>query len=131
MASSSGRAAAAPIIRLYRQVLRVHRDKLPEGVMRSLGDGYATSEFRAHLSNSKTTKPQWKEFTRQWSDYVALLRGRGDDKASPVGNSGELAPDVFEALNAEQRRRMEQLKEEARRIGKEELEDAGPGSKHG
>lgn len=37
------------VMSLYRNVLRVHRDKLGAPAMRSLGDDYARTEFRSHL----------------------------------------------------------------------------------
>lgn len=87
---------------LYRQVLRVHRDKLP-GPLRMLGDGYAAEEFRRHLK-AKTTAAQWEEFGTQWQAYVAALR-----ETQP-----ELVPDVVQLdLTEEQQQQLEQLKQAA------------------
>lgn len=98
MASGGFRQLAA----LYRQVLRVNRDKLP-GPMRLLGDGYAAEEFRRHLK-AKTTAAQWQEFGTQWQAYVAMLR---EDQP-------ELVPDIVQLdLTAEQKEQLDQLKQAA------------------
>lgn len=87
---------------MYRQVLRVHRDKLP-GPLRMLGDGYAAEEFRRHLKG-KTTAAQWQEFGTQWQAYVAALR-----ETNP-----ELVPDIVQLdLTDQQREQLEQLKQAA------------------
>lgn len=101
MAASTG-GGFVQLAALYRQVLRVHRDKLP-GPLRLLGDGYAQEEFRRHLKG-KTTAAQWQEFGTQWQTYVAALR-----ETQP-----ELVPDVVQLdLTAEQRQQLEQLKQAA------------------
>lgn len=88
---------------LYRQVLRVHRDKLP-GPLRMLGDGYAAEEFRRHLQGGRTSDAQWQEFGSQWQAYVAALR-----ETQP-----ELVPDIVQLdLTPEQRVQLEQLKQAA------------------
>ena len=45
--AASPRAAAAPILELYRSIIRVHKHKLV-GPLKELGDDYVRSEFRAH-----------------------------------------------------------------------------------
>lgn len=90
------------LVALYRQVLRVNRDKLP-GPLRMLGDGYAADEFRRHLK-AKTTAAQWQEFGTQWQAYVAALQ-----ETDP-----ELVPDIVQLdLTEEQRVQLEQLKQAA------------------
>lgn len=117
---AGGRAAATPILSLYRSIVRLHRDKLA-GPMRDLGDDYVRSEFRSHL-RGKTTQLQWKEFVDQWQTYRAFLSGRGGAKAPMVQTSGELSPEVLEMMSDDQRKRMDMLREEARRLGKPEEE---------
>lgn len=85
MAAPNG-AGFGQLAALYRQVLRVHRDKLP-GPLRMLGDGYAAEEFRRHLKG-KTTAAQWQEFGTQWQSYVSALR---EDTQQP-----QLVPDVVQ-----------------------------------
>ena len=62
------------ITSLYRQILRVHRAKLPPA-MRVIGDGYAKHEFKSHLQG-RTTMPQWAEFVKQWKTYTRMLEGQ-------------------------------------------------------
>jgi hypothetical protein len=59
------------IMTLYRQVLRLHRQKLP-AVQRSVGDEYAKKEFRAHQvlpADSTFHDP----FVNAWEDYCVEL----------------------------------------------------------
>lgn len=92
-------ATFSSLAALYRQVLRVNRDKLP-GPVRLLGDSYAAEEFRRHLKG-KTTAAQWSEFGSQWQAYVAAMR-----QTQP-----ELVPDVVQLdLTEEQREQLELLK---------------------
>lgn len=99
------------ILGLYRQVLRVHRHKLPEP-LRPLGDSYAQEEFRRHLK-AKTTQGQWKEFVSQWDDYCAMLNGEGDLQ----DRSGELPEDLVDMLTPEQLQQLEELKRAAMEYG--------------
>lgn len=101
------------ILALYRQVLRVHRAKLPEP-LRPLGDSYVQQEFRRHL-RAKTTMPQWTEFVAQWGDYCSMLSGEGDLEA----RSGELPQDVVEMLTPEQLQQLEELKRAAVEYGQD------------
>ena len=53
-------AAAAQSLKLYRQILREHKQRLP-ALMRKLGDDYVRSEFKAH----KTAKPEQVAWRKQ------------------------------------------------------------------
>lgn len=102
--AASHAAGFGQLAALYRQVLRVHRYKLP-GPLRMLGDGYAAEEFRRHL-NGKTTAAQWQEFGTQWQAYVAALREDTQQR--------HLVADVVQLdLTADQRQQLEQLKRAA------------------
>lgn len=121
---SKARAAAAPILALYKDILRVHREKLT-GPLAQLGNDYVKSEFKAHL-RGKTTKPQWQQFVQQWGDYKAFIGGTADGKLPMVDTSGELSEQVREAMSPDQLTRMEQLREEARRVMSGEEEPTPP-----
>ena len=84
----------AVVLPLYRNILRLHREKLPP-VMREIGDKYVKTEFKARQyflkinldfsvltwlpkqahNNVKTTENQWREFVSQWRLYVSTLDG--------------------------------------------------------
>lgn len=119
MASQNARTAAAPILSLFRDILRLHRDKLA-GPLKTLGNDYVRSEFRSHLRNAKTTRPQWEQFMASWKDYMHLLEGRGSDRAPMVNTSGELSEEVLEAMSEDQKARMQLLKKEVAQLGKKE-----------
>jgi hypothetical protein len=104
----------ADVLRLYRAVLRVHRQKLP-APMRALGDSYARSEVRRHL-DAKTTPAQWREFADQWGAYVSALSGRADadedrGAAAPLHDAGG------DALTAAQKAQLARLREAAAEMG--------------
>ena len=105
----------APILGLYRQILRAHYQQLPTP-MRVLGDGYAREEFRRHLE-AKTTREQWLEFGSEWSKYLGAIDPRGADAGAMPNLSGELAPEVVEAMTEEQRQMLQKLREEATSFG--------------
>ncbi|KAG2502239.1 hypothetical protein HYH03_000725 [Edaphochlamys debaryana] len=122
--ATSARQAAAPIIGLFREVLKLHRERLPPP-MRVLGDAYVREEFRSHLrAKNPVTEAQWQAFVQEWRTYVATLRG--DEQALPgtqVGTvSGELASGEFASLSADQRKRMELLQKE---LAKEKEPEGG------
>lgn len=140
---SSSRQAAAPVLSLFRRVMRLH-GRLPPP-MRSMGDAYARDEFRRHL-RGKTTAQQWRAFVEEWDRYCDLLAPR-EGEAEPVGQaagaastveearsvpseslspeelerlvtlSGELPEAAAQSLSPEQRARLERLREEALRFG--------------
>ena len=116
MASTTNAAAGLKrVLTLYRQILRAHRVRLP-APMRVLGDGYAREEFRRHLE-AKTTREQWLEFGSEWSKYLGAIDPRGADAGAMPNLSGELAPEVVEAMTEEQRQMLQKLREEATSFG--------------
>ncbi|PNW82356.1 hypothetical protein CHLRE_06g278242v5 [Chlamydomonas reinhardtii] len=106
MSSANPRTLAGPIVQLFRDVMKLHRERLPPP-MRDLGDSYARAEFRSHL-RGKTTMEQWKQFVREWQVYLATLRGDEQAAASADANVAR----VFELLSDDQRKRMDQLQQE-------------------
>ena len=130
MSSPSTRKAMAPILGLYRQILRAHYQRLPTP-MRVLGDGYAREEFRRHLEG-KTTEAQWIEFGAQWGKYLAQIAPpRGKESAAPEGAtargpniSGSLDAETVASMSEEQREQLRRLKAEAQRFGRSVLEGA-------
>jgi hypothetical protein len=58
-------------MRLYRRVLRLHRQKLP-AVQRSVGDEYCKKEFRAHRELAEESHFH-QPFFRSWNDYCQQL----------------------------------------------------------
>lgn len=108
--SSSGISA---IFSLYRQILRTHRKVLPPP-LRPVGDAYVKDEFRQHL-RSDVSQSQWQEFVSQWMRYCSMLEGTSD---LPVG-SGEIPTDVMDSMNADQQRKLDQIKRQAQQFGSE------------
>lgn len=76
----------ATLVSVYRQVLRVHREKLP-GPLRSLGDAYVRNEVQSHLK-AKTTAAQWKTFDTEWRSYLQMMNGQGGSTHLPPGLDG-------------------------------------------
>lgn len=101
-------AGVARVLSMYRQLLRVHRAKLP-GPLRSIGDSYVQEEFRRHL-RGKTTPQQWQEFGAQWGDYLAMMQGKPSGISTP-----EVEMDVLGQLSPQQRQQLSQLKAELSR----------------
>ena len=96
-------AAAAQSLKLYRQILREHKQRLP-ALMRKLGDDYVRSEFKAH----KTAKPeQVAQFMHAWNDYLLKIRLQRDRFGSNLNDSAAAA------LNEEQKKKLNDLKAEA------------------
>lgn len=59
MSGGAGGPPGAALLRAgYRQVLRVHREKLPPP-MRGLGDAYAGKEFRDWGAAANVSAQQW------------------------------------------------------------------------
>lgn len=91
----------------YRQVLRVHKEKLPPP-MRVLGDGYARQEFKAWAGAAATTPIQWAEFENQWRKYCNMLLGVAD---SPAATSGDIQDEVLTRMSKEQQAQLAKLRE--------------------
>jgi hypothetical protein len=140
MSAAGGSSKAAPVLALFRQIMRLHRDKLPPP-MRAMGDTYVKDEFRKHLKG-KTTDEQWRVFMHEWQRYHAMLAGNADILTDPAaaaaaqagdvsgaaatttvsaaasGSCGELAEDVINLMTPDQRARLARLQQEAGRFGK-------------
>jgi hypothetical protein len=103
----SGSGSGAALLRAgYRQVLRVHREKLAPP-MRGLGDTYAGKEFREWGAASGVTQQQWHEFRSQWEKYTNMLLGVAD---SPEATSGDIPADALHRMTPEQRAQLERLR---------------------
>jgi len=129
MSSPATREAMAPILGLYRQILRAHYQQLPTP-MRVLGDGYAREEFRRHLEGA-TTEAQWIEFGAQWGKYLAQIAPpRGKESAGEGATargpniSGSLDAETVASMSEEQREQLRRLKAEAQRFGRSVLQGA-------
>lgn len=109
---------ASSLTRLFRAVLRVHKDKLPPA-MRTMGDKYVKVEFLS-LVKGNATQEQWTQFITEWSKYRCMLSGERDS---------ELQPDVLQLMNPEQQSRMSNLYKEAKILRKQMIDDAFPGNK--
>lgn len=152
MSSAAARAKAAPVLALFRKIMRAHREKLPPPV-RAMGDRYVHDEFQRHL-RGKTTEEQWRIFMAEWQHYHSMLSGVADlvgaatgggssagghgdvsaaaggagmttTAAAATGSCGELAEDVLQAMTPDQRERLERLRLEAGRFGRELLSPEG------
>ena len=99
------------VLAVLRDVLRVHRLKLPPP-MRQLGDDFLREEFRRHRA-AGTTRAQWVAFVREWQRYVQQLRG---EATAASARSGELDAETRAALSSEQRAQLERLREETQRL---------------
>lgn len=87
------------------------------GPLKELGNDYVRSEFRSHLRNAKVTREQWQQFDQQWRNYLSFIGGTADAKAPIFDGSGELKPDVLEVMSEDQRKRVQQLKDAASKLG--------------
>eukprot|EP00586_Coscinodiscus_wailesii_P015906 CAMPEP_0172507544 /NCGR_PEP_ID=MMETSP1066-20121228/204459_1 /TAXON_ID=671091 /ORGANISM="Coscinodiscus wailesii, Strain CCMP2513" /LENGTH=120 /DNA_ID=CAMNT_0013285117 /DNA_START=55 /DNA_END=417 /DNA_ORIENTATION=+ len=105
---------------LYRSVLRSHRKNLPPQ-MRSLGDAYVKTEFRANKTLSE--KRKLDEFFTAWGDYLKRIDTMG--RAKNVMSSGreevkatfgEDLPSGLD-LSDEQRKKLVELRHEATKAG--------------
>ena len=80
--------SSRPALRLYRQILRLHRQMLP--ALRALGDDYVKSEFRRHKSCDPRYVPT---FMHEWSLYANTLSKQVQSK------KGQDVPVVGEKLD--------------------------------
>lgn len=95
----------ARVLALYRNLLATHKRKLP-GELRFLGDAYVREEFQKH----KQAHPhEVRVFLQQWHMYLQQLR-----KTRDLDSLGRALPaDEVGSLNANQRKQLERLREEA------------------
>lgn len=96
------------LLQLYRQIRKVHREKLPLP-LQDLGNSYACDEFRRHR-DEKTSEQQWAIFAAEWRKYVAMLSGEAD-----MVVSGDIPQEVLDHMSPEQKNRLKLLEEEARK----------------
>jgi aspartate carbamoyltransferase catalytic subunit len=83
--------------------------------MRKLGDDYVRSEFRAH----KTAKAeQVTQFVNAWSDYLLKIRLQKERFGSNLNDNTQ------KALSDEQKKKLDELKSEARNSFKEQPAEA-------
>jgi len=106
-------ASQGSLAQLYRALLTLHRSKFPDP-LRSVGDAYVRSEFRAHLS-AKTTPAQWDQFTAEWLRYHRMLAGEG---------AAEPAADVISDLSGEQQAKMHTMYTEAQKLRESMIDEA-------
>eukprot|EP01121_Diplochlamys_sp_Union-15-3_P003074 TRINITY_DN12911_c0_g1_i2.p1 TRINITY_DN12911_c0_g1~~TRINITY_DN12911_c0_g1_i2.p1 ORF type:complete len:118 (-),score=16.54 TRINITY_DN12911_c0_g1_i2:16-369(-) len=67
----------APILQLYRSILKTHKKKLPVD-MQNIGNKYVHSEFKSMI---KATKEEHvKRFIAQWQNYLSELKDTKDLK---------------------------------------------------
>lgn len=92
-------------IRLYREILKLHRTKLqgsPQKMM--LANRYVKKEFRDH----RGAKPEFvKEFLREWNKYAIDLQNMGE-----IGR--DLPSKVVSEMSPDQRSMLAKLEREAR-----------------
>ncbi len=96
------------LLHLYRQIIKVHREKLPLP-LQDLGNSYARDEFRRHR-DEQTTEQQWAIFRAEWRKYVAMLSGEAD-----LVVSGDIPADIIDHMTPEQKIRLQILEEEAKK----------------
>ena len=110
------------VISLYRQVLRLHRQKLP-AVQRSIGDQYAKKEFRAHQVLEEESEfhdgffSAWKDYCTELQDFRPMegAHGWSKDAIREQATLGrDLDPTELAAMSPEQQEQLGLLKESAR-----------------
>jgi len=104
---------------LYRIVLRSNRALAPE--LRTLGDSYASSEFkqmRNFEKSGKGTAATRKNFVAQWSEYCEAVaqkvQAEPTDDLKYIGE--ELDVRVEQQLSPEQKQQLLRLKREAEAV---------------
>ena len=101
-------------LRLYRRILRLHRQKLPFQ-MRAMRDDYVRSEFMQH----KEAKPEFVEqFMEQWSEYAVMLESQ-ESQGEDIDFGKHMTEDEFDALTDEQKVQLQKIRREASSLHKE------------
>lgn len=126
--SSSGRSK---FLTLYRNILQLHRSKLPRE-MRMLGDMYVRDEFRRFQETELSKEKHWPEFETQWTQYLDQVRSDFGSNSSGIENySGMKKEEVNDAgmteneealvelLNDEQKGKLIQLRYQAACVGEQ------------
>jgi hypothetical protein len=114
-------SAKRKALMMYRQVLRLHRQKLP-AVQRSIGDKYVKEEFRAH-QNLPEDSEFHEGFFSGWEDYCQELhRFKPMEGAKGWSKDGireqvllgrDLNSTEIAALSPEQKQQLDLLKQRA------------------
>jgi len=127
MAAPGALSAGAPIMALYRSILRIHRVKLPTP-MREMGDRYVREEFKSHIA-ADTTQEQWALFVAEWHRYRNMLAGAADVGSGStvldndalvtgIDRSGEFTDEAVADMSQEQRDRLTAVRRKAMKIGR-------------
>ena len=117
-------SAAAPVLALFRRVMRLHRRVLAPPALREMGDRYCRDEFSRHLK-ADTTPAQWQAFMAEWSRYCEAIGGPAGAAPGGGGVSGDLPEELAHSLAPDQRARLERLRLEASLLGRDLLRGAG------
>ena len=105
MASTT--AAGSRGVALYRACLKAHRSNLPPQ-LKKLGNDYLRNEFKLHKKVEKVDV--LSKFYKGWEDYLRTV-------SSQRGKFGrDLEADAQQSLSVEQRKKLDELREEARRV---------------
>lgn len=91
-------------LRLYRALLREHKNRLPPQ-MRKLGNDYVKNEFKLHAS---AKEEHLTPFFKEWDAYLETLRRRSGNFGSDMDN--------IENLSDEQRQKLNELRAEASKV---------------
>lgn len=140
--SNPNAAAVAQVFALFRSILRTHRAKLPPP-MRAMGDRYVREEFKAHLRpEANTTQDQWKVFMNEWIRYRGMLSGAadlapdgvtvldgGEALVAGVDRAGDISEEAISSMSPEQVARLQKMREEAVKLGRELMAGADKPSK--
>mmetsp|Transcript_32022 Transcript_32022/g.81996 ORF Transcript_32022/g.81996 Transcript_32022/m.81996 type:complete len:107 (+) Transcript_32022:154-474(+) len=97
-------------VALYRQILRLHRVKLP-GPLRGMGDAVVRDEFHKHKDAAPKFLPP---FYQEWKEYLEMMAGGADDLSPTV--TGELPPDKLLAMTPEQRLQLQKIRDSIEKL---------------
>eukprot|EP00928_Gymnodinium_smaydae_P079554 TRINITY_DN63456_c0_g1_i1.p2 TRINITY_DN63456_c0_g1~~TRINITY_DN63456_c0_g1_i1.p2 ORF type:complete len:106 (-),score=21.25 TRINITY_DN63456_c0_g1_i1:48-365(-) len=94
---------------LFRAIMRLHREKLADPRMRSLGDAYVRREFKLHFA------PDVKEshrgmFFKEWRSYVQTIGGQATVRGQ------ELSDDQRGKLNNDQKKQLADLEKSTKQL---------------